>query len=269
MSDVLLVETLQLGSFPVEVWTVNRPDKLNALNGDVLRRLDEEGARLEAELKKKITAKRALILRGAGEKAFVAGADIAEMQGFGRKEAEQFSRLGQRAFGRLELLPIPTLAAIQGFALGGGLELAMGCDMLVASSDAQVGQPEVFLGLIPGFGATARLAERVGLNKALELLYTGRRIPAAEALALGILQKVGAPGEKAFDLACKLAEECLAKSGPLALAEVKRVTRSVRDEAIHRTCELEAEAFGKVFESEDKREGVAAFLEKRKAVFRS
>ncbi len=266
-ADVVAVESVELGGFPVEVWTINRPDKLNALNGEVLLRLDREGRRLVDELKANPTKIRALILKGAGEKAFVAGADIAEMRDFTPAQAEAFSRLGQAAFGRLEELPIPTIAALKGFTLGGGLELAMGCDVLVATPQAEFGQPEAYLGLLPGFGATARFAQRLGLGKALELLYSGRRLKADEALRLGLVQRLAADGEDVFEFAKKVALEFLTKSGPLALARIKAVTRSASREWVQRVCDAEAKAFGEIFASDDKREGVAAFLEKRPAKF--
>ncbi|MBS1984219.1 MAG: enoyl-CoA hydratase/isomerase family protein [Bdellovibrionales bacterium] len=271
-APVLKIEKVTIESGEVEVWTLNRPDVLNALNSDLLKAIDEAGKDLQKRLASNPLAVRALVLKGAGTKAFVAGADIAEMKNFGSAEAQKFSRLGQHAFGRLELLPIPTIAAINGFALGGGLELAMGCDVLVATSHSEFGQPEAYLGLLPGFGATARFVDRLGMNKALELLYSGRRIKAPEAMALGLIQKVVDEGtttgeEAALKMGLEMARDLTLKSGPLALAAIKRVCRTRRTPEFEAVCEAEAKAFGEIFETADKKEGVAAFLEKRKPAF--
>ncbi len=265
--EVLLVESREIKGGMIEIWTVNRPSVLNALNMAVLKRINAETLRLQSELNNNLLSKRALILKGAGEKSFVAGADIAEMQNMRQIEAEKFSRLGQEAFGRLEALPVPTIAALQGYTLGGGLELAMCCDVLVATPGSEFGQPEAHLGLIPGFGATARFVDKLGMGKALELLFSGRRIKVEEAQSLGLVQRVS-PDANILDFAIKVSEEFITKSGPVALAEIKRISRSLRSQAYASTCDLEAKAFGRLFESEDKKEGVAAFLEKRRPTFR-
>jgi enoyl-CoA hydratase len=274
--EVLLVERRELQAGPnaihVEIWTVNRPDKLNALNTRVLERLHEEGLRLKEELARDLLTCRALILKGAkgdsGGKAFVAGADIAEMKDFDSAKAEAFSRLGQEAFGRLEELPIPTVALIEGFALGGGLELAMACDMLVATPRSQFGQPEAQLGLIPGFGATARFVDRLGAAKALELLYSGSRIGAQEAFDRGLVNRLLPEEGDALEESLKFVVELTSKSGPKALALMKKIVQSHARSRLGPVLEAEARGFGEIFETLDKREGVTAFLEKRKALFR-
>ena len=265
--NVLLVERRTLKSGLVEIWTLNRPDKLNALNSTVLKRLDEEGLRLKSELAKDLMTVRALILTGSGAKAFVVGADISEMRDFSKAQAETFSRLGQQAFGRLEELPIPTVAALQGFTLGGGLELAMGCDVLVAPANAEFGQPESHLGLIPGFGATARFVDRLGPRKALELLYSGRRVKADEALRLGLIEHMVPDGMGTLDFALNLAEEMTLKAGPLAIAALKKIVHSKTHACYESTLDAEARAFGEIFITKDKQEGVGAFLEKRRPTF--
>lgn len=263
----LLVEERKIASGKIEIWTVNRPKVLNALSADVLKEIDEAGRQLEKKLGEDILHRRALVITGAGEKAFVAGADIAGMKTFSPTDAEAFARFAQRAFTRLEQLPIPTIAAVNGFALGGGMELSSACDIIVASKNAEFGQPEVFLGLIPGFGGNARFVDRLGVNKALELLYTGRRIKADEALRLGLIQSISPEGQSALDAAVALSEECTVKSAPLALAAMKRVVRSRTAVLFDDVQNLEAEAFRDIFTTKDAIEGVTAFTEKRKANF--
>ncbi len=272
LTDVLVVEKVKLPNteFPAELWTLNRPKALNALNSKLLSRLLEEGTRLKKELDADLKSCRVLIVKGSGEKAFAAGADITELDGLDKKSAESFSRLGQQAFGSLELLPIPTISAIQGFTLGGGLELAMCADILVATPESKFGQPEAHLGLLPGFGATARFVQRLGLSKALELLYSGRMIGAEEAHKLGLIQRLTNENgltTPLLDFAFKIAIECVQKSGPLALKAIKEVARSASQASIQSVCDFEAKRFGELFESSEKREGVRAFLEKRKATF--
>lgn len=265
--EVLIVERKETKSGVIEIWRLNRPQSLNALNTALLKKIDLEGARLSRELHENLMSCRSLLLIGEGEKSFVAGADIAEMKDFGAAEAEEFSRLGQRAFARLESLPIPTIAAVQGFALGGGLELAMCCDVIASLPNGEFGQPEAHLGLIPGFGATARFAQRMGLSKALELLFSGRRIKVEEALSCGLVQRVFKAEAPLLEQALTLAEELTLKSSPLALAKIKAVTRAHYAKIFEETGALEAHSFGEIFESADKREGVTAFLEKRRPKF--
>jgi enoyl-CoA hydratase len=244
----------------VGLLTLDRPKVLNALNRQTLGELDqllrEEARRPEV---------RALVVTGAGEKAFVAGADISEMSGLTAAQARDFAELGQRAFARLEALPIPTIAAVNGFALGGGSELALACDLVYASEKARFGQPEVNLGLLPAWGGTQRLARRVGPMRALEIAMTGDTYDAARAKAMGLCLEV-LPPEELLAYA-KAKARTIASRGPLAVAAAKRVLRSGADAGLAQGLLLEAEAFGLVFASEDMREGTAAFLEKRPARF--
>ncbi len=239
---------------------VNRPDKLNALNREVLAELDEALAAARDD-----TAVRALVLTGAGEKAFVAGADIAEFQGLSADQAEALARRGQRLYDAIEGSRFPVIAAVNGFALGGGCELAMACHLRVASSNARFGQPEVKLGLIPGYGGTQRLPRLVGRGRALELLLTGTMIDAATAHAWGLVNRVVEPGELR-GAAQTLAEAILAVS-PVAVAHCLAAVAGGADQPIGQGLALEASLFGRCATSEDMREGVAAFLEKRPAQF--
>lgn len=265
-SEVLLTELHELGDALVEVWTINREKNLNALNSAVLKRVGEESKNLKNKVSKNKQI-RGLIIKGAGNKAFVAGADIVEMQNFGRAEARDFSRLGHEGFSGIEDLPIPTIAAVDGFALGGGLELAMSCDLIFASKKSKFGQPEATLGLIPGFGATARFVEKMGRSKALEYFYSNEMLSSEDALRLGLIERVCDETSTPFEMALAYMQTVIAKSGPLAIQEVKRVSQILYRERVEKICAEEAEAFGKIFESEDKKEGVEAFLEKRNAKF--
>ena len=244
---------------PVSIITMNRPDKLNALNAEVLeqlgRVLDEVDARDEL---------RCAVITGAG-KAFVAGADIAGMKDFDPDSATAFALKGQAVFARIEALRCPVVAAVNGFALGGGCELALACDFIIASAKAKFGQPEVKLGVIPGFGGTQRLARRVGIGHARELCYTGRMIRADEALAIGLVNRVVAP-EELLPQCEQLAQE-IATAGPLAVAAAKRVILEGEELLLREANEKEAKAFGALFVTSDQREGMGAFLEKREANF--
>jgi enoyl-CoA hydratase len=241
--------------------TLNRPKVLNALNRRTLAELD---ALLQAEARQ--PGLRALVVTGAGEKAFVAGADISEMAGLTAAQARDFAELGQRVFARLEALPIPTIAAVNGFALGGGSELALACDLVYASERARFGQPEVNLGLLPAWGGTQRLARRVGPMRALEIALTGDVYDAARALTMGLCLEVLAP--EALLPHAKAKARTIASRGPLAVAAAKRVLRTGADAGLAQGLALEAEAFGLVFASDDMREGTRAFLEKRPAQFK-
>lgn len=263
--DVLLVSSRDIAGSLVEVWTLNREKNLNALNSAILKRVEQEAKNLSQKLTNNKT--RALVLTGAGDKAFVAGADIVEMKDFGGEAAAEFSRLGHRAFAALEKLPIPTIAAVNGFALGGGLELAMSCDFIFASKKSKFGQPEATLGLIPGFGATARFVEKLGRAKALEYFYSNEMLTADEALKYGLIERICSDDTTPMDAALAYLEIVIKKSGPRAIAEVKRITQLIYREQVDAICREEATAFGKIFESADKKEGVAAFLEKRPAKF--
>lgn len=245
---------------PARIITINRPETLNALNKKTLGEL--ERALTEVEHHDEV---RCVILTGAGEKAFVAGADIAEMKGLTAPEAEEMSRLGHRVMDHIERLPMPVIAAVNGFALGGGLELALACDFIYASENAQLGLPETSLGLIPGFGGTTRLPRRVGVGLAREMIYAARRLKAEDALRAGLVNQVVPAGE-VVEAAVKAAE-AIAKNGPYAIALAKRLLRENQDVSPAAANLSEQSAFGLVFGTKDHVEGVAAFLEKRKPTF--
>ena len=234
--------------------TVSRPQALNALNSGFFQEMDN----LLTELGRRDDIK-VLIITGEG-KAFAAGADIAEMVQKTQSEGQEFSRAGQKTFRSLELFAKPVIAAVNGFALGGGLELAMACDIRVASSKAKFGQPEVSLGVIPGYAATQRLPRLIGLGNALYLLMTGEMIGAEEALRMGLVQKVVEP-DQLLPAATELAK-VIASKGPRAVRLVKQVARRGFLMDFEAGCALESEMFGSLFENEAA-EGMRAFLEKR------
>jgi enoyl-CoA hydratase len=240
----------------VGVATVNRPQALNALNARTLADLATVIATAAAD-----PALRALVLTGSGEKAFVAGADITQFLAMTPLEARRFGEAGQRTLASLEALPIPTLAAVNGFALGGGCELAMACDLVYASEKARFGQPEVNLGLIPGFGGTQRLARRVGLMRAKELVLSGEMVDAQKARAIGLALEV-LPPEGLLPHCLKVART-IASRGPLATAAAKRVLEAGAGVDLATACTLELEAFALLFATDDAREGPRAFVEKR------
>jgi enoyl-CoA hydratase len=240
--------------------TVNRPDALNAVDvehAEALRRHLEELAADEAV--------RVVVLTGAGEKAFIAGADIKHMQSLGVLEARRWGELGHACGHLLETMPKPTIAAINGYALGGGLELALACDLRVAASTAKLGQPEINLGILPGWGGSIRLARTTTLGFAKELIFTGRTIDAAEALEHGLVNAVFEPGEL-VDKTRELAQGLVAKS-PLALAYAKEATNLALQGPHKTNLEIEARLFAMMFSSEDQKEGMAAFVEKRDPKF--
>lgn len=245
----------------VAVLTVDRPKALNALNSKTLEELHAALTQIVAD-----RSLRALIVTGAGEKAFVAGADIAEMAAYSPAQAEAFSALGHKAFSQLGMLPIPTIAAVNGFALGGGCELALACDLLYASEKAKFGLPEVGLGVIPGFGGTQRLTRVVGKMRAKELIFTGDIIDAKTAKELGLALDVVAP-EKLIEH-CKGVAQKISKKGPLAIAQAKRVVEAGADIELEAGNALEQQAFGSLFASEDQKEGMKAFGEKRAPAFK-
>lgn len=253
-----LVKLEQSG--PVATITINRPDKLNALSVDVLTAL--HGA---VEQVRAWEDTRCVILTGAGDKAFVAGADISEMQGLAEAAAHELSSKGHEVLASLEALDVPVIAAVNGFALGGGCELALACDFIHASAKARFGQPEVKLGVIPGFGGTQRLARRVGIGRARELVYTGAMIGADEALRIGLVNAVHAPE----DLMARVGEVAalIASMGPFAITEAKRVLRDGEGLALPEANQLEVAGFARCFGTADQKEGMTAFLEKRKATF--
>ncbi|MCI2243580.1 enoyl-CoA hydratase-related protein [Xanthomonas sp. PPL568] len=246
----------------IRILTVNRADKLNALNRQVLQALDAAFAAAADDPQIRV-----VVLTGAGEKAFVAGADIAEMNELTPVQGRDFSQLGQRLMRRIERMPKPVLAMVNGFALGGGLELAMACHLRVAAEGARLGQPEINLGLIPGFGGTQRLLRLVGRAAALELCLLGAPIDAARALQLGLVNHVVAAGELQTTT-LQLAQQ-LAEAAPLALRGILDAIQIGGEGAIEQGLEYETAQFGLLFSSEDMREGTRAFLERRRPQFRN
>ncbi|MGN6235950.1 enoyl-CoA hydratase/isomerase family protein [Dyella sp.] len=245
----------------VRTITVARPDKLNALNRDTLNELTLAFTQAAQE-----DGVRVVVLAGSGDKAFVAGADIAEMNGYTPLQAQAFSRTGQRLMSLIERLGKPVIARIQGFALGGGMELAMACHLRVASEKAKFGQPEINLGLIPGFGGTQRLLRLAGRSAALELCLTGATIGAQRAHELGIVTRVVAP-EALNETVDALANQ-LAAAAPLAAAGILDAVLQGGEAGLDQGLEFETQAFALVFSSEDMREGTRAFLDKRKPEFK-
>jgi len=246
---------------PIATLTVNRPSALNALNKSVL----EQIAQVLREVRHD-TSVRVLIVTGAGDRAFVAGADIAAMSKMSTVDGLEFSRLGHRVMGTIEDLPIPVIAAVNGFALGGGVELAMACDLIIASERARFGQPEINLGLIPGFGGTQRLPHRIGQAKARELIMTGDMIDARTALDLGLVNYVVAPDQLMAETR-KLAEKVASKSS-VALRQAKAALRASFTMEEDAGLRFEQESFGIAFASEDRVEGTEAFVGKRQPAWR-
>ena len=242
---------------PIAELCINRPQALNALNEVVLQQLDAALARLEA------APPRALVIFGGGERAFVAGADIAAMRHFDAATAERFAAAGQQIFTRLEHLPLPTVAAVQGFALGGGCELALCCDLVVAGRRAQFGQPEVGLGLLPGFGGTARLPRKIGGAAAARLMLLGEPIAAQTAMALGWVTEIFEEAEL-LGGARRLAQK-LAQRSPSAVRAAKALLLAQHDLAP--ALLRERRAFGELFATGDAQEGTAAFVERRQPAF--
>lgn len=245
----------------VAIVKISRPEVLNALNTSVL--LELEGLIDEIEKDDEI---RVVVFTGEGEKAFVAGADISEMKGFSPKDAEAFAELGQRVFNRIENMKKITIAAVNGFALGGGMEFMMSCDFAIVDEKAVIGQPEINLGLIPGFGGTQRLARIVGEKRALELIITGRRLNADEAVALGLAMKK-TERDRVLDETMKFAEELLSKPFLAALKAKKAIKEGLQCD-LQRGLEIEARNFALLFDTEDTKEGLSAFLEKRRPHFK-
>jgi enoyl-CoA hydratase len=247
-------ETLSFSSTDgVGILVINRPDKLNALNIQVLREL--KGALIEL----KSAPLRGLIVTGEGEKAFIAGADIAEMKPLEPGEALAFSELGQLVTLGFEALPYPTMACVNGFALGGGFEMAMSCDFIMASKNAVFGLPEVKLGLIPGFGGTQRLMTIVGERRAKEIMFSGRNVTSDEAKTLGIALEVFADKAQLMSEAMNWFKNTL-KNSSVAISQAKFVMGKGLVE--------ERKVFGEIFQTQDMLEGTSAFLEKRKAQFK-
>ena len=235
--------------------TINRPKALNALNSEVLGDLEAviDGVDLAAV--------RCLVLTGAGEKSFVAGADIGEMSTLTKEEGEAFGKKGNDIFRKIETLPIPVIAAVNGFALGGGNELAMSCDIRICSDNAVFGQPEVGLGITPGFGGTQRLARLVGPGMAKQLIYTARNIKADEALRIGLVNQVTTQ-EELLPTAKKLAA-VIAGNAPIAVRACKEAINTGIEQGMDDALVTEEKIFGSCFESEDQKEGMANFLRKK------
>jgi enoyl-CoA hydratase len=241
--------------------TINRPDKLNALNRDTLGELDLAFAQAAAD-----DAVRVVILRGAGSKAFVAGADISELATLSPVQARDFSRFGQNMMLRVEHLGKPVIAEIGGFALGGGMELAMCCHLRIASDKARFGQPEINLGVLPGFGGTQRLLRLAGRAAALELCLTGMQVDAARALALGVVNRVVAA--EALEAETLALAEQLAASAPQAMRGILEAVIVGGECGLQQGLDYETQAFAVCASTDDMREGTRAFLERRKAEFR-
>jgi enoyl-CoA hydratase len=255
---VVLSERVEEG---IEVLTINRPKALNALNADVLGALGAHLGRLAGD-----PSLRVLVITGGG-RAFVAGADIAAMQGFEPSKAQAFAEFGHGLFDAIEGFPVPVIAAVNGFALGGGCELALACDLVYASEKARFGLPEVTLGLIPGFGGTQRLTRRIGGMRAAELVFTGRHIKPQEAFSLGLCLDVLPPDELMVRV-LKVAQT-IASRGPAAVRTAKAVMLAGRDASLPTANALERAAFAGLFASHDAKEGIAAFLGKREADFQN
>ena len=240
----------------IGIITINRPKALNALNSTVLEELDKTLDAVDLQ------TVRCLILTGAGEKSFVAGADIGEMSTLTKAEGEAFGKKGNDVFRKLEIFPIPVIAAVNGFALGGGCEISMSCDIRICSENAVFGQPEVGLGITPGFGGTQRLARIVGTGKAKEMIYGARNIKAEEAYRIGLVNNVY-PLEELMPAAKKLAA-AIARNAPIAVRNCKRAINEGLQVDMDQAVVIEEKLFGNCFETYDQKEGMAAFLEKRK-----
>ena len=241
----------------IAVLTISREKALNALNSEVLGELDAAIDAIDLD------TVRCLIITGAGQKSFVAGADIGEMSTLTKEEGEAFGKKGNDVFRKIETLPIPVIAAVNGFALGGGCELSMSCDIRLASENAVFGQPETGLGITPGFGGTQRLARIIPVGKAKEMLYAGTKVKAAEALTLGFVNAVY-PSEELLPAAEKLAGK-IARNAPIAVRASKKAVNDGLQVSIDEGIAIEEKLFGSCFESADQRNGMAAFLNKEKA----
>ena len=241
--------------------TFNRPKALNALNGALLGELSQALDQIAADENIRV-----LVLTGAGDKSFVAGADITELATFNSLSAKNFAEIGYDIIRKLQRLPIAVIAAVNGFALGGGTEIAIACDFIYAAENARFGQPEINLGLIPGFGGTQRLPRLIGTNMAKEMIFTGKMISAAEALQIGLANKV-VPQEQLMEDVMKTAGAIAAK-GKVSLREAKRAINRGMDVDLATGCSIEIDAFAISFASPDAKEGTSAFVEKRKADFK-
>ena len=251
---------LELPETGIYLLTVNRPKALNALNAATLDEIATAVMTVAGD-----AAARVLLVTGAGDKAFVAGADIAGMQNMSLERAREFSENGTRVMHSLEALPVPAIALVNGYALGGGCELALACDWILAADNALFGQPEVNLGISPGFGGTQRLPRRVGPARALELLTTARQVKAQEAVAIGLANHVYPASElraKGIEMA-----RMISAKGSIAVRLVKRAVQNGLNLDLFAACALETDLFVQTFATRDRKEGVSAFLEKRPAKF--
>lgn len=242
----------------ITILTISAPKSLNALNSNILNELNQALDELDKNT-------RALIITGDGEKSFVAGADISEMAGLNEAEGFAFGKRGADVFRKIETLTIPVIAAVNGFALGGGCELAMACDIRICSDNARFGQPEVGLGIIPGFSGTYRLAKLVGMGMAKQLIYTGKNIKADEALRIGLVNAVY-PQAELMPAAMQMAESICANA-PVAVAYAKECINAEYDLPADEAVAFENKLFGKCFATEDQKAGMQAFLTKGKATF--
>jgi enoyl-CoA hydratase len=245
----------------IAIITINRPEKLNALNGETVTELSDAFQYIHSQNKI-----RAVIVTGAGEKAFVAGADIKEINNHDEKSGKEFSKKGTGVFRFIEKMSIPVIAAVNGFALGGGCELAMACHLRIASANAKFGQPEINLGIIPGYGGTQRLPRLIGKSNALYFLLTGDMIDANKAQELGLINEVVQP-EELMTRAEEIAR-LLASKAPFATQNILQTVDEGMNKQIDEALNIEATYFGNVCGSNDMKEGTSAFLEKRKPVFK-
>jgi enoyl-CoA hydratase len=251
---------VERGDDGVVVLTVDRQDKLNSLNPQVVEEIGQALLELQED------PPRVVIVTGAGERAFIAGADIAVMNDMSPIEAKRFAELGHAATALLDRSPVPTIAAINGFALGGGCEIALACDIRIAAENALLGFPEVTLGILPGLGGTQRLPRLVGPGIAKEMIFSGRRLKAEEARMINLVNRVVPEGE-ALNAARELAGE-IASNGPVAVRHAKAAANKSQDVDLVSGLEYEADQFALLFATEDAREGMGAFVEKRKADFK-
>lgn len=240
----------------IGILTINRPKALNALNSALLAELTDLLEELHS------TSLRCLIITGAGEKSFVAGADIAEMKDLTPQEAKAFSEAGNKVMELAERLPMPVIAAVNGFALGGGCELALSCDIRICGENAVFGLPEVSLGILPGYGGVQRLSRTIGLAKAKEMVFTARKVKAEEALAIGLADQV-VPMAELMDKALGMAKK-IAGNAPIGVRSAKQVANAGVGLTLADAARLECQAFGDCFATEDQKEGMTAFLEKRR-----
>ena len=249
----------------VGVVTINRPKALNALNSEVLKEIEATFDAIDLE------TTRAVVLTGAGDKSFVAGADIGEMSTLTKEEGEAFGKIGNDVFRKIETFPIPVIAAVNGFALGGGCEISMSCDIRLCSENAIFGQPEVGLGITPGFGGTQRLARLVGAGMAKQMIYTARNIKADEAYRIGLVNAVY-PQEELLPAAQKMAAG-IAKNAPIAVRNCKKAINEGLDADMDEAIVIEEKLFGDCFETEDQKAGMGNFLapkdQKVKVVFQN